>query len=97
MILYSLIRDLETGGGWAEVSVPVVKDRLWLDHHIFAHAKVGSYGPNAGDLKEVGKPFLQIKEDPEKFKPQIDSLKASLIKLFPKEVSHIEKLWQIKQ
>lgn len=96
LILYSLIRDLETGGGWVEVSIPAVKDRLWLDHHIFSQAKVGGYGPKASDPKEVGKPFLEIRETPEKFKPQIDSLKASLIKLFPKEVSHIEKLWQIK-
>lgn len=97
LILYSMIKELETGGGWAEVTLPVVKDRLWIDHHIFAQAKVGAYGPKAGDMKEITKPFDEIRNNPVKFKTQIESMKNSLVKLFPSEISHIEKLWQIQQ
>jgi len=95
LVLYALINDVEMGSGWAEVTLPVVKDRLWLEHHIFARAKVGSYGPRADDLKEVARPFEEIRGNPAKFKEEIDSLKASLKRVFPDEVSRIEKLWQI--
>jgi len=94
LVLYALINDVGKRSGWAEVTLPVVKDRLWLEHHIFAQAKVGSYGPKSDDVKEVARPFEEIRENPAKFKEQIDSLKASLRRLFPDEVSSIDKLWK---
>lgn len=94
LVLYALINDVGMGSGWAEVTLPVVKDRLWLEHHIFARAKVGSYGPRADDLKEVLRTQAQIKEEPAKFKTQIDSLKSSLKRVFPDEIVYLEKLWQ---
>ncbi|MGO9644794.1 MAG: winged helix-turn-helix domain-containing protein [Candidatus Bathyarchaeia archaeon] len=96
LVLYALINDIEMGSGWAEVSLPVVKDRLWVEHHLFAKAKVGSYGPKADDPQEAIKPLAQIKENPAKFKPQTESLKTSLKKIFPDEVDRLEKLWQIR-
>jgi hypothetical protein len=94
LVLYALINDVGMGSGWAEVTLPVVKDRLWLEHHIFARAKVGSYGPRADDLKEVLRTQAQIKEEPAKFKTQIGSLRSSLKRVFPDEIAHLEKLWQ---
>jgi len=93
LVLYALIHDLESGGGWAEVALPVVKDRLWMEHHIFAKAKVGSYGPKAGEMREVGRPFTEIREKPSKFKKQTDELKAALKILFPEEASRLQRIW----
>ncbi len=94
LVLFALINDLESGGGWAEVALPVVKDVQWMEHHIFAKAKVGSYGPKAKDLKEVAKPFEEIRETPAKFKTQIKELRAALKALFPDEVSRLERIWR---
>ena len=96
LVLYTLINDIRMGGGWVNVPIPVVKDRLWVEHHILAKAKVGSYGSRPNDLKEISSVQAAIKENPEKFKTQTDSLKASLKRVFPDEVKHLEKLWQIQ-
>ena len=94
LVLFALINDLESGGGWIGVASPVVNDRQWVEHHIFAKAKVGSYGPKAKDLKEAAKPFEEIRESPAKFKTQINELRAALKTLFPDEVSRLEKIWR---
>ncbi|HYW01585.1 MAG TPA: ArsR family transcriptional regulator [Candidatus Acidoferrum sp.] len=94
LILYAAINDIQAGGGLIEAVVPLVKDTLWIEKHISAQAKVGSYGPKANDIKEVLTAAADIKQNPKKFRKQIESLRASLKQIYPDEIEHLEKVWQ---
>ncbi|MGO9643683.1 MAG: winged helix-turn-helix domain-containing protein [Candidatus Bathyarchaeia archaeon] len=94
LILYAAINDIQAGGGLIDVVLPLVKDTLWIEKHISAQAKVGSYGPKANDVKEVLTAAADIKQNPKKFRKQIESLRASLKEIYPDEIERLEKVWQ---